>query len=61
MSSENCKSKPDFEEVFGALDAADISSDFLSAMDRDRHPPQERPELEKLFEEELASEEDRDA
>jgi hypothetical protein len=46
MSSKNCKSKSDLEEVFAALDAANIPSDFLSEVDRDRRPPQERPESE---------------
>jgi antitoxin VapB len=34
---------PTWDEVFAALDAADIPDDFL--MDRDRSLPQERPEL----------------
>ncbi len=39
---------PSLREVFAALDAAEIPRDFLG--DRDRRPPQERPELNKIFE-----------
>ncbi len=46
---------PSLREVFAALDAAQIPSDFLG--DRDRRPPQERPELNKLFEIDLDKQE----
>ena len=35
----------DIEEVFAALDAAKFPEDFLSEADRDRRPPEDRPEL----------------
>lgn len=39
---------PSLSEVFAALDAAEIPHNFMS--DRDRRPPQERLELNKIFE-----------
>ena len=39
---------PSLREVFAALDAAEISHNFIS--DRDRRPPQERLELNRIFE-----------
>jgi hypothetical protein len=33
------------DEVFAALDAAKIPHDFMSGADRDRRPPEDRPEL----------------
>lgn len=39
---------PDIEEVFAELDAAQIPKDFMSDADRDRRPPQKRPELDRL-------------
>jgi hypothetical protein len=50
------KNPPDLEEVFAALDAAEISHDFMN--DRDQSPPQERPELKKMFSEESEDDED---
>jgi len=41
-------------EVFAALDAAQFPDDFLSDTERDRRPPTTRPELEKLFDEDVA-------
>lgn len=49
---QSCKLKPDLEGAFAALDAASLPPDFLA--ERDRRPPQERPELESLFEEDTA-------
>ena len=40
-------------EVFAALDAAQIPDDFLSERERDLRPPTIRPELEKLFDEDI--------
>jgi antitoxin VapB len=40
---------PDLDEVFAALDAAGIPEDFLREADRDRRPPEDRPELSGLF------------
>ena len=45
---------PSLREVFAALDAAEIPYNFIS--DRDRRPPQERLELNRIFE--LDSEKD---
>jgi virulence-associated protein VagC len=42
---------PPLSEVFAALDAAQLPSDFLSEDDRDRSPAEERSALEGLFEE----------
>jgi len=39
---------PSLREVFAALDAAEVPHNFIS--DRDRRPPQERPELNRIFE-----------
>lgn len=39
---------PDIEEVFAELDAARIPRDFMSDADRDRRPPQKRPELDRM-------------
>jgi antitoxin VapB len=36
---------PNVDEVFAALDAAKIPHDFMSGADRDRRPPEDRPEL----------------
>jgi len=38
---------PALEDVFEALDEAGIPEDFLS--DRDRRPPQARPEVDRIF------------
>ena len=40
---------PNIEEVFAALDAAKLPDDFMSDADRDRRPPEDRPELDSLF------------
>lgn len=40
---------PDVDEIFAALDAAEIPHDFLSDSDRDRRPAEVRPELDDLF------------
>jgi hypothetical protein len=40
---------PNVDEIFAALDAAKIPADFLSDADRDRRPPQDRPALDDLF------------
>lgn len=43
---------PSVDEVFAALDAANIPEDFLLGEDRDCTPPPDlRPELDDLFEE----------
>ena len=39
---------PNLREVFAALAAAEIPQNFIS--DRDRRPPQERLELNRIFE-----------
>lgn len=41
---------PNLDEVFSALDAAKLPDDFMSDADRDRRPPEKRPELDRLFE-----------
>lgn len=46
---------PSLDEAFVALDAAKLPEDFMSDADRDRRPPQERPELEKLCEQDHPS------
>ena len=33
------------QEIFTALDELGVPDDFLSASEREQHPPQERPEL----------------
>jgi virulence-associated protein VagC len=43
---ENKKKAEKLDEVFAALDAAQIPADFMSDADRDRRPPQVRPELD---------------
>jgi antitoxin VapB len=40
---------PNLEEVFAALDAADLPEDFMNPADRDMSPPQRRPALDALF------------
>ena len=40
---------PNVDDVFAALDAAKIPQDFLFGDERDRRPPEDRPELEALF------------
>lgn len=40
---------PNIEEVFATLDAAKLPDDFMSDADRDRRPPEDRPELDSLF------------
>jgi antitoxin VapB len=42
-------------EVFAALDSAQIPDDFLSESERDRRPPTMRPELDKLFDEDISA------
>ena len=42
---------PDIDEVFATLDAANFPADFLNEADRDRRPPQPRPEIDQLFDE----------
>ncbi len=41
---------PSLDEVFAALDAAKLPEDFMSEADRDRRPPENRPALDQLFE-----------
>ena len=50
---------PPLEHVFAALDNARLPDDFMSDVDRDRRPPEDRPELEHLFADETGSEERR--
>jgi antitoxin VapB len=40
---------PNLDEVFAALDAAKLPDDFTSDADRDRRPPEPRPELDRLI------------
>lgn len=42
---------PSLDDVFAALDAAKLPEDFMSEADRDRRPPESRPALDQLFEE----------
>jgi antitoxin VapB len=42
---------PSLDDVFAALDAAKLPEDFMSEADRDRRPPESRPALSQLFEE----------
>lgn len=42
---------PSLTEVFAALDAVQLPDDFMSDADRDRRPPEDRPELEQLLDE----------
>jgi antitoxin VapB len=48
---------PSLDDVFAALDAAKIPEDFLSGEDRDRRAPEDRPELNDLFDEEAGTRE----
>jgi virulence-associated protein VagC len=43
---------PSVAEVFAALDAAKLPDDFMSDADRDRRPAEDRPALDRLFDEE---------
>jgi antitoxin VapB len=43
---------PPLADVFAALDAAQLPADFLSEVDRDQRPAQDRPVLDQLFAEE---------
>lgn len=53
--------KPDLNQVFEALDKNSLPEDFLSEADRDRSLPQERPELDEMFDEsEPMTDEDRE-
>jgi hypothetical protein len=47
---ENLERKYKTMAVFAALDAAKIPEEFMSDKDRDCQPPQSRPELDRLFE-----------
>ena len=40
---------PALEDVFAALDAVGLPEEFLSESENDRQRPQERPELDALF------------
>ncbi len=40
---------PPLEDVFAALDVAQLPADFLSEADRDQQPAQDRPDLASLF------------
>jgi antitoxin VapB len=42
--------RPPIEEVFARLDEAVIPDDFLLGDDRDRRPPEDRPELTAILE-----------
>lgn len=48
---------PSLDEVFAALDSAKIPHDFLNDEERDRRPPQDRPELDAFFEGEAGARE----
>jgi hypothetical protein len=48
---------PSLEDVFAALDAANLPEDFMSDADRDRRPAENRPALDHLFDDEAGSEE----
>jgi len=48
---------PSLDDVFAALDAAKFPADFMSDADRDRRPPEYRPTLDHLFDDETDSEE----
>lgn len=50
---------PSLDEVFAVLDAAQLPEDFMSDADRDRRPPENRPALDHVFEDEAESEENR--
>lgn len=43
------RSEKSWDEVFAELDAAQIPDDFLSESERDLRPPQARPAIEALF------------
>ena len=46
---------PSFAEVFSALDTAGIPKDFMGDGDRDRRPAEERPALDRLFDEDATA------
>lgn len=48
---------PDVDDIFAALDAAKIPPDFLFGEDRDRRPPEERPALDALFDDDRSIQE----
>jgi antitoxin VapB len=48
---------PSLDEVFAALDAAKIPENFLRSEDRDRRPPEDRPSLKALFDDEAGASE----
>lgn len=48
-SDEPKRSEASWDEVLAELDAAPIPDDFLSELERDMRPPQTRPAIEKLF------------
>jgi antitoxin VapB len=48
---------PSLDDVFAALDAAKLPEDFMSDADRDRRPPENRPALDHLLDDEADSEE----
>jgi antitoxin VapB len=50
---------PSLDDVFAALDAAKLPEDFMSDADRDRRPPENRPALDHLLEDEAGPEEQR--
>ncbi len=50
---------PSLDDVFAALDAAKLPDDFMSDADRDRRPPENRPAIDHLFDEEAGPEEQR--
>lgn len=50
---------PSLDDVFAALDAAKIPEDFLSGADRDRRPPEDRPAINDLFEDDADTQERR--
>jgi antitoxin VapB len=50
---------PDVDEIFAALDAAKIPADFLIGADRDRRPPEDRPTLNDLFDDDDADTQER--
>jgi virulence-associated protein VagC len=43
---------PSVAEVFSALDAARLPDDFMTDVDRDRRPAEDRSALDQLFDEE---------
>jgi antitoxin VapB len=48
---------PSLDDVFAALDTAKLPEDFMSDADRDRRPPENRPALDHLLDDEADSEE----